>query len=239
MKRNIRQNTTEPQQMLIAVSFVFLGACLVSSNPVEKKSYSIQVPKDLELQDEFLGMEERRSKRCSYNGKKYKQGTVLDINMKPDYARCDRCTCIKRKFQNCTKIFDCEVGYLQCSIDEYEWRNGDCCPSCKRKSCGGDRKVGDNWQRRKTWTEPNKGICSLCECKADGKEFCEDHHTQCFANPGCQETEVKPDFCCPQCKTRATTTQPWFTILLTTERPPPTGFPPFPFPFDSNEDQEN
>ena len=48
-------------------------------------------------------------------------------------------------------------------------------------------------------TGQNKGICSLCECLADGEEFCQDSRFICFDISGCLETEIKPDFCCPQC----------------------------------------
>ena len=48
-------------------------------------------------------------------------------------------------------------------------------------------------------TGQNEGICSLCECLADGEEFCQDSRFICFDISGCLETEIKPDFCCPQC----------------------------------------
>ena len=44
-----------------------------------------------------------------------------------------------------------------------------------------------------------KGICSLCRCTEDRKEDCVNHNFECHKIPGCLETEVKPDSCCPQC----------------------------------------
>lgn len=65
--------------------------------------------------------------------------------------------------------------------------------------CTDDRKVGEKWERIKSMTGQNEGICSLCECLADGEEFCQDSRFICFDISGCLETEIKPDFCCPQC----------------------------------------
>ena len=93
----------------------------------------------------FLGL--GRAKQCTYMGQRYPQGATIDKPVKPDYARCDRCTCIGRKFRNCTKIFDCELGFLPCGKKDYEFPEGDCCPVCKRKGeqgfllrCGFKRK---------------------------------------------------------------------------------------------------
>ena len=74
-------------------------------------------------------------KRCTYRNKEYKPGAKVDINLGPDYARCDRCTCTKKgKFRKCTKLYYCEVGFLKCKVEDYEWLPGKCCPECKRKS---------------------------------------------------------------------------------------------------------
>ena len=40
-----------------------------------------------------------------------------------------------------------------------------------------------------------EGICSLCECSADGTEFCKENLLLCFKPEGCIETEMKPDHC--------------------------------------------
>ena len=55
--------------------------------------------------------------------------------------------------------------------------------------CREDRKAGETWAQVKKLTGPNKGICSHCECGADGNEYCKDSHFLCFKIPGCQETE--------------------------------------------------
>ena len=74
-------------------------------------------------------------KRCTYRNKEYKPGAKVDINLGPDYARCDRCTCTKKgKFRKCTNLYYCEVGFLKCKVEDYEWLPGKCCPECKRKS---------------------------------------------------------------------------------------------------------
>ena len=74
-------------------------------------------------------------KRCTYRNKEYKPGAKVEINLGPDYARCDRCTCTKKgKFRKCTKLYYCEVGFLKCKVEDYEWLPGKCCPECKRKS---------------------------------------------------------------------------------------------------------
>ncbi|KAL9968255.1 hypothetical protein ACROYT_G026607 [Oculina patagonica] len=208
--------------MLFAVSFLLFGACVVSSNPV-KNSYPIQGTTDLESQDNMEFQEdsliwnERRARQCTHGGEEYVRGTILNITVEvsEDQYRCDRCKCIRGKFRKCTPVLYCDQ---QC--DEYEFLPGKCCPECKREGCGDDREVGDQWQQIKSLSGPNKGICSLCECGADRKEYCNDDQFECVDIPGCQETERKPDFCCPQCKTWAsstTTTQPWFTIQITTE----------------------
>ena len=75
-----------------------------------------------------------RAKRCQYQGKKYPQGATIERALKPDYERCDRCMCIGRKFRNCTTIFFCENGYLNCGKEDYEFPPGACCPVCKRES---------------------------------------------------------------------------------------------------------
>lgn len=183
---------------------------------------------DIQWEQGFT-VEERRAKRCQYNGKRYPQGATIERALKPDYERCDRCTCIGRKFRNCTTIFICENGYLNCGKEDYEFQPGECCPVCKRENCREDRKVGDKWQRVKNVTvqDPLQGICSLCECRADRKEYCKDSFFTCYKIPGCLEYETKPDFCCPRCKTWAkeTTTEVSFTIQPSTEGPT---FPPFP-----------
>lgn len=66
--------------------------------------------------------------------------------------------------------------------------------------CSDDRKVGEKWERLVRLPEGEKeGICSLCECNADGTEFCKENLLLCFKPEGCIETEMKPDHCCPQC----------------------------------------
>lgn len=231
--------------MLFLVCLLLFEAYAVSISPMigrDMERDSIQDNSDPENQDESSMVQARYArepKRCTYRNKEYKPGAKVDINLGPDYARCDRCTCTKKgKFRKCTKLYYCEVGFLKCKVEDYEWLPGKCCPECKRKSCTDDRKVGEKWERIKSMTGQNKGICSLCECLADGEEFCQDSRFICFDLPGCLETEIKPDFCCPQCKTWAkstTTDAPSFTIILTE----PTEPPPFPhFPFDSNEDKE-
>jgi len=218
--------------MLLAVIFVVFGACVVSSNPVKSSNSNlIQESKaDFEWQDYFLTREERREKKCRYKGKRYPQGATIDRPVTPDYAHCERCTCVGRKFKNCKKIYHCELGYLPCGKEDYEFLPGECCPVCKQKACREDRKIGDQWQRIKEVTaeSPMKGICSLCRCTEDRKEDCVNHNFECHKIPGCLETEVKPDSCCPQCKTWAKpTTEIWFTVPQITESTEP----PFTFPF--------
>lgn len=116
----------------------------------------------------------------SQNGKKIKN-SVYSV-----YYTCTRCVCnngisllMRSKLTNC---------FLSFKYWSY-WFTG----------CTDDRKVGEKWERIKSMTGQNKGICSLCECLADGEEFCRDSRFICFDLPGCLETEIKPDFCCPQC----------------------------------------
>ncbi|XP_027052432.1 uncharacterized protein LOC113679671 [Pocillopora damicornis] len=231
--------------MLFLVCLLLFEACAVSISPMINRNMerdSIRDNSDPENHESSMVQARYargKNKTCTYRNKEYKPGAKVDINLGPDYARCDRCTCTKKgKFRKCTKLYYCEVGFLKCKVEDYEWLPGKCCPECKRKSCTDDRKVGEKWERIKSMTGQNKGICSLCECLADGEEFCRDSRFICFDLPGCLETEIKPDFCCPQCKTWAkstTTDAPSFTIILTE----PTEPPPFPhFPFDSNEDKE-
>ncbi|XP_022798550.1 uncharacterized protein LOC111336679 isoform X3 [Stylophora pistillata] len=108
----------------------------------------------------------------------------------------------------------------------------------EKRDCSDDREVGERWERLvRLPGGKKKGICSLCECRADGKEFCEDNLLLCFKPEGCLETEMKPDHCCPQCKTRATamtTAQPTFMIVEGTEE----SSLPFPFGFDANTEQD-
>ena len=72
------------------------------------------------------------AKQCRYNGKEYSDGTTIE---KPNrnYAQCNKCTCIRGRFRRCTKLYDCELGYLPCGKEDYELLPGDCCPVCKRK----------------------------------------------------------------------------------------------------------
>ena len=67
--------------------------------------------------------------------------------------------------------------------------------------CEERRKAGETWMQVKKLTGRNKGICSRCECGADGNEYCEDSRFVCLKIPGCQETEKEPmpDSCCPKC----------------------------------------
>ncbi|KAL9968254.1 hypothetical protein ACROYT_G026606, partial [Oculina patagonica] len=136
-------------------------------------------------------------RRCTYGDRKYVKGTILDIAVELENGqyRCDRCTCIRGKFRKCTPI----LRYCHPQCDEYEFLPRKCCPVCKQNSCGDDREVGDQWQQIISLTGPNEGNCSFCECKADRKEYCTDNQFKCFDRPGCQETEMKPDLCCPQC----------------------------------------
>lgn len=74
-------------------------------------------------------------KRCIYRNKEYKLGVKVDINLGLDYVRCDWCICIKKgKFCKCIKLYYCEVGFLKCKVEDYEWFFGKCCFECKWKS---------------------------------------------------------------------------------------------------------
>jgi len=225
--------------MLLMISFIVFGACVVSSSPVERR-YSTQEPRDLdfqdhlEFQDDSLALKERGSQGCKYDGETYEKGTLLNITSK---GICHLHQCKRRKFRKVNeKILQycdepCELGWLP-----------GCC-LCKRKSCENNRKPGDTWMQVKKLTGPNEGICSRCRCGPDNKEYCWDNEFSCSI-PGCQETEKEPmpDSCCPKCKIwkkPKTTTQPWTTIPITlttegTTEPYPFTFPPG---FDSSEDE--
>jgi len=85
------------------------------------------------LNEVFFGLYLGREKKCRYKGKRYPQGATIDRPVTPDYAHCERCTCVGRKFKNCKKIYHCELGYLPCGKEDYEFLPGECCPVCKQK----------------------------------------------------------------------------------------------------------
>lgn len=217
---------------LALIIFVNVGF-IVSTEGRSLKEDSL----DLEAHDVSVMMEKRGSKVCINRNEEYKPGTTVNIAVAPKYDRCDKCKCIKGKFRKCTKLYSCHVAD-QCKVEDYVWQPGSCCPECKQKDCSDDREVGERWERLvRLPGGKKKGICSLCECRADGKEFCEDNLLLCFKPEGCLETEMKPDHCCPQCKTRATamtTAQPTFMIVEGTEE----SSLPFPFGFDANTEQD-
>lgn len=192
---------------------------------------------DIETHNKSVVMEERGSGGCTYRNKEYEPGATVNIAVAPKYDRCDECKCIRGKFKKCTKLYSCHVTN-QCKMEDYVWRPDSCCPECKQKGCSDDRKVGEKWERLVRLPEGEKeGICSLCECNADGTEFCKENLLLCFKPEGCIEIEMKPDHCCPQCKTWATavtTPPPIFTIEEGTEE----SSLPFPFGFDANTDQD-
>lgn len=213
-----------------AASVVLLITCTVFGNSISP----LKLKKTRDLDGSLVLQKRARSWECTYDGETYQKGTFLNITSKGE------CYLYKCKGQKFRKVRKAEIIQYCDEPCEMGWLPG-CC-MCKRKSCEERRKAGETWMQVKKLTGRNKGICSRCECGADGNEYCEDSRFVCLKIPGCQETEKEPmpDSCCPKCKiwekSTIATTQP-IVIKLTTEGttdPYPFTFPPG---FDSSEDE--
>lgn len=207
--------------MLLTAIFVLLKACTETSSALKgSNDLSFQESKvNISWQDDVLLMEERGGKKCKYKGVSYTRGQTILKPRAPNYDRCENCTCVRRgRFGKCKTVYYCDA-ILACDKEDYVFPEDDCCPVCKKTDCG-DLEEGQQWQKIKEIKEENplRGICTICECKYQVQR-CSDNEFICRNIPDCLETEMKPGFCCPECKTWAKpTTEPLSIISLEPDR---------------------